>query len=162
MLSSGQIGIHNEAELRGISNPSGNYKLCANINLTSPMTPLLDGEPFNGVFDGNGYSIAGLQVSQPNQMLLGMFSVIGRNASVNVTLISPQVQGGAVLGGVAGINGGSISANIVGGNISATTGFAGGIAGINSGGTVNGSSSAIVVVGGTTMTGDTRVGLSGP
>jgi hypothetical protein len=163
VLGFGQIGLHNEAELRGISDTAGNYKLCANITLTTAITPLLNGQPFTGTLDGNGYAISGLEMRQPNQMLLGLFSVVARSASIShLTLINPQVQGGAVLGSVTGINGGSISVDVVGGNIAATSGIAGGIAGINSGGALSGSSTAEVIVGGTTMTGDTRIGLNGP
>ena len=109
------------------NNLSGNYKLMANIDLSSysPWTPIGDGEhSFSGVFDGNGYTISGYQgtgVQNDYVMYSGLFgtcsdSAIIKNLTLNgKTSIKFKVPANEnpvniYVGGIVGrIQGGSVS-----------------------------------------------------
>ena len=109
------------------------YRLISDITVTGTHSPIgTDKKPFNGIFDGNGYSITNLTVeSLPYDSTnitmtpsTGMFGTIGRNGVVkNLTLNAIQInsdhQKDSVkpendisyycIGGIAGINRGVIS-----------------------------------------------------
>lgn len=109
------------------------YRLISDITVTGTHSPIgTEKKPFNGIFDGNGYSITNLTVeSLPYDSTnitmtpsTGMFGTIGRNGVVkNLTLNAIQVssdhQKDSVkpesdisyycIGGIAGINRGVIS-----------------------------------------------------
>lgn len=109
------------------------YRLISDITVTGTHSPIgTEKKPFNGIFDGNGYSITNLTVeSLPYDSTnitmtpsTGMFGTIGRNGVVkNLTLNAIQInsdhQKDSVkpendisyycIGGIAGINRGVIS-----------------------------------------------------
>lgn len=158
--------VSNYADLLKIGKfPYAKYKLSANIVVTNELissfgsyTPVYNTDlGFMGSFSGNNYTITGLQINNLNLTNAGLFAKIGTTGVVNnVKLINIVYNLSAYnLGGIAGINCGTISNCSVSGTISVTNGatnqnkeiYAGGIAGINS------SSSAIIKVEATGLAG---------
>lgn len=101
--------ISTEAELRAISG-GGNYRLMNDITLTSPFTMIGTELSFFTVnFDGNGYAIENLDISDSSSLLLGMFPNVLNSAFVNLTLTSPSLlsessntdSGAGILAGIA-------------------------------------------------------------
>lgn len=112
---------------------NASYKLISDIVVTGTHSPIgTEKKPFNGSFDGNGYSISNLSVESLTydstnitmNPTTGMFGTIGRNGTVkNLTLKAMSVvsdyQKDAVkpendnsyycIGGIAGTNRGVIS-----------------------------------------------------
>lgn len=78
---------------------NGNYKLVNNITLSGEWTPLCTANtPFTGIFDGNGYTISGLTVSNTNiesETFIGMFiNVSGtvKNLTLDTVSITASVS----------------------------------------------------------------------
>jgi len=91
------------------------------------------GEPFTGVFDGQGYKITNLYINRPARDFIGLFGHIGRinvndeNIIVkNVGLENANIDGDYFVGGLAGKNRGKIeNAYVNGGTIKASGGLGG-------------------------------------
>ena len=88
---------------------------------------------FTGFFDGNngnGYMITNLYVNRGNTDYVGLFS---RNAGTvyGLTIVNSEVGGKSFVGGVAGLNSGSIEYCEYSGNIWSNEYYTGGIAGKN-------------------------------
>ena len=84
--------VQNEAQLRAIGTGTygmdQNYMQQADIQLSSKeWTPIGTWEnPFTGTFNGNGFEIKGLTMTDPNAKIIGLFGV-AKNAHIyNVTL----------------------------------------------------------------------------
>jgi len=131
--------------------------------------------PFNGSFDGNGYTISNLFIDRPDWDCLGLFGYTWSSASVeNLGLLDVNITGRDYVGGLVGINiegsienssvtgvlkgyqnvgglAGSNSGVITGSYATGTvTGYgdnAGGLAGRNVDGTITDSGAAVVVTG---------------
>ena len=119
---------------------SAHYKQTANIDLTGTGNWTSIGNSnnnnirFDGTFDGQGYTIIGLTINS-NSNYLGLFSYIGTSGIVkNVGLVSGNISGRGWIGGIAGINQGTVlncyNTGSVNGGIS---GWIGGLVGSNSG-----------------------------
>lgn len=95
-------------------------------------------QQFNGTFDGAGYSISGIDITNYEQGRAGLFGYIGLNGVVkNVTVKDSNISG---IGGgaIAGYNAGSIeNCQNNGVNIKDADSDSGGIAGNNSGTIIN-------------------------
>ena len=90
-------------------------------------------KPFNGVFDGNGFSINNLTMSRRNDTYSGLFGYIALNGEVkNLTLTGINIIGGTGVGAVCGYNEGTIFNCNIFGKIEGTADFDG-FAGINKG-----------------------------
>ncbi|WP_195986141.1 TasA family protein [Clostridium sp. D33t1_170424_F3] len=123
------------------------YRLTNDIVLNGEWTPIGTGEhPFTGTFDGNGYSISGLQITKPGSYQ-GLFGdVVGgtiRNLSLKEVNISFGGQYQNWIGGVAGAleREGRIENCRVEGNVKANgydNMLVGGIVGTVESGTVSG------------------------
>ncbi len=117
---------------------------------------------FTGGFDGQGRAIRNLAIDLPSDAYVGLFGFIGTGGSVgNLSLQNATITGLGYVGGVTGFNSGSISSvsvsgaitgtlrvgGLVGqnnsnasisnasasGTVAATTGYAGGLVGVNLG-----------------------------
>ena len=108
-------------------------------------TPSAD-EAFTGTFNGNGYTISNLSVSQPEDWALGLFGCISNAEVGNFTLAGASVEGSMMLADVVGYShfsrvwdvsliNGSISANAT--EMSAE-GMYGGIVGAGMGSVIEG------------------------
>ncbi len=70
-------------------------------------------KPFDGVLDGNGHSIIGLDIKTPN-MYSGLFGYINEYAVIeNLSLKASTVAGGQYTGGIAGYSAGTITNCII-------------------------------------------------
>ena len=140
-------------------NRSLNCTLAADITLTEPWTPVGTDyqNPYTGTFDGNNHTIRGLTVTGSNEYA-GLFGYIGSGGTVkNVKLEDVQITSDhqyANVGGVAGINNGTIENCSVSGRVRGYS--AGGVVGqqysgsitlCNSSATVQGTSQVGGVVG---------------
>lgn len=94
---------------------SGNYALSRSIDLKSlpHFSPLKNdfsgrrGRPFSGQFDGNGFTISGLQIDLPDQDKVGLFGMCGGFNTAparikHLTLARPFVRGNTYVGSVVG------------------------------------------------------------
>ena len=133
-------------QLRTLStggNMNGYYVLAVDINTWAPpgqtvnMLPIgTNSNPFNGMFEGFGHTINGMQVNNSgNNTPTGMFGRIGENGFVrNLTISNPTVVGGTVdgVGALAGINNGGIEYVVIdGGSVTSSTNMTGGLVGFN-------------------------------
>ncbi len=84
--------VANEAQLRAIGTGNygmdQNYMQQADIQLSpAEWTPIGTWEdPFTGTFNGNGFEIKGLTMTDPNAMIVGLFGVAENAHIYNVTL----------------------------------------------------------------------------
>ncbi|MFA7636468.1 MAG: GLUG motif-containing protein [Monoglobales bacterium] len=92
-------------------NLSAYYKLNSNIVLTSEWTPIgSEVEPFAGVFDGDGFSISGLNISESaSTAVVGLFGYNNgeiKNLTVNMgtTGLSVSANNVAYVGGIVAYN----------------------------------------------------------
>ncbi|WP_409344949.1 S-layer homology domain-containing protein [Paenibacillus sp. MBLB4367] len=155
------------------SNLSAHYRLGANIDLagydfdgsgpdTGGWMPIgsTSSTPFKGTLDGNGYAIRNITINRPF-IRVGLFGAIGTNAQLmNVRLLDINVTGSgapsisAPGGALAGnlLSGSTIRNSIATGRISMSgaDAAAGGLVGINAGGTIE-NSHAVVHVSGAAM-----------
>lgn len=82
----GATEIHNENDLKAIGQ-TGLYTLKSDITLSSPWEPI----PFNGVFDGEGHQISGLDLSGSKSDNVGFFTEL-EDASVSNLLLSGSID----------------------------------------------------------------------
>lgn len=116
--------IYTEEELRNIE-LDGNYILMNDIVLTEEWDPigtseiedengvlLREAEPFNGVFDGNGYTISNVQYEDTDVdsgQVIGFFEQIGGSGTVRNLGLEGSITVNRWSGGIAAINSGVIS-----------------------------------------------------
>lgn len=107
------------------------FQILTNVQIGDTQTP----HPWNAIFDGNGYTITGVNFQQPGKNAVGLFGVIGPNGVVrNLGLVRPANRGDQSVGALAGINRGTIeNVYVLNGNVAADSSTAGLIAGENYG-----------------------------
>ncbi len=100
-----------------------------------------ESEPFAGSFDGNGYTISGLQINRDDVDNQGLFGVTSSDALIsNIGLLNLKVEGRTTVAGLVGINQGQVGYSYVAGSIeSKLEGPAGGLVASNEGGDIIGS-----------------------
>ncbi|UCD21375.1 MAG: hypothetical protein JSW22_04775 [Chloroflexota bacterium] len=130
-------------------NLSGDYTLMNDVDSTTPgymelASPTANegkgwqsigthNDPFTGTFDGQEYEIRDLCSDRPDEGYVGLFGhVDDRGIIGNLGVVNANVTRGAIVGSLAGFNGGTVSNSYSTGNI---VGFmcVGGLVGINSG-----------------------------
>ena len=87
---------------------------------------------YTGTFDGGGHTITGLTVDLPGQYYVGLFSVVGKEGTVqHLTLAGAKINGNWYVGGVAGyIDGGTVeTCHFTSGKVTGTGNGVGGEAG---------------------------------
>jgi Tryptophan-rich Synechocystis species C-terminal domain/Lipase (class 3)/Calx-beta domain/The GLUG motif len=138
--------INSLADLENINNNlSGNYVLGADIDASgTTFIPIGDLQhPFTGTFDGQGHTINGLTITLPVALppiptsaplnAVGLFAALAGQIS-NVGLVNETVSGTGEVGGLVGVNQGSISHSyVVGTIVGGTISDIGGLAGTNGG-----------------------------
>ena len=120
--------LANDVDMGELANAHGLW------NITTGFVPI-GGElaPFNGTFDGNGHTIAGLTINQPNSNYIGLFASLGTATIQDVNLSGVDIVGGTQVGALAGANYNGTVSNVsssgtVSGNIAV-----GGLIGVNGG-----------------------------
>jgi hypothetical protein len=92
------------------------------------------GTAFTGTFDGNGHKIIHFTINGGSNEYLGLFGRIGSSGQIkNLGLENVRIDGWRTLGGLVGINFGSISNCYSTGAVSGTGGDIGGLVGMNFG-----------------------------
>ena len=113
-----------------------------NWNAGAGFVPIGTGYPgtaFTGQFDGLGNTISNLYIYRPTENYVGLFGSVSNGSSVsNVGLVNASVTGGSnYVGGLVGLNGGTISNSSVSGNVTGGSGGydagTGGLVGTNYG-----------------------------
>lgn len=151
-------------------NPAATYRLNADVDATGTSgTGDIWGSagfapvggysvPFSGNFDGQGHTISNLAISQRKLNRVGLFGIVGSGATIqNTMLAGGTVQGySGSIGGLTGINYGTVSNCRTSNTANGTGGFIGGMIGSNNG-TVGNSQASGTVSG----TGGFRGGLAG-
>src|SRR5690554_6893582 len=100
---------------------------------------------FDGTFDGQGHKISNLYINNENLPGVGLFLVIGKGKLRNLSLVDVNIQGKGNVGGLAGINDGSIENTFVSGLVQGLVSV-GGVVGVNvQEGMIDHSSSSVVV-----------------
>lgn len=143
--------VANEADLGRVGSETGEggwtlsarYRQTAHITLTSPHKPIGTEEtPFDGSYDGGGYTISEMTAGEPGSSYQGLFGVIGVGGAVeNVGLAGARVIGINCVGGIAGSNYGTVRNCYVTGSVEGESdagrmvgGYSiGGVAGYNEG-----------------------------
>ena len=112
---------------------------------------------FAGTFDGAGHTLANLSINMPTIDNMGLFGVVASGSSIrNLGLINASVTGHILVGGLVGLNHGTVSNSYVTGSVSGYEGV-GGLVGVSDG--VVNNSYATGSVNGTVMVGG-LVGLN--
>jgi len=155
LLSEYSTTITNAHQLQLMAvNPSASYLMVNNINMgelqsasglwntTTGFVPVVN---FTGLFNGGGYVISGLTINQPNIADVGLFGEASGTIS-NVGLVGGSVSGQYNVGGLAGVNYGSIinayntgTITVIGTNLRAA-----GLVGLNYGSITNAYSTSTV------------------
>ncbi len=140
--------------LQGLNSPSGVYLsinavLNNNIdatatsgwNLGAGFAPIGFNSAYTAVFNGQGFTINGLNIDRPGMNAVGLFSV-ATDLLENVNLTNVQVDGGTYVGGLAGATGntssGVVTTGIVqncssSGTVTAGGSYVGGLVGLDHG-----------------------------
>lgn len=125
--------IYTERQLRQMAVFSDkSFLLGNNIKISGEWTPIKD---FEGVLDGNGYRIEGINI-QNNSSKAGLFENI-KGGTVKNLAVDAIIEVKETAGIIAGENEGTIEGCTVTGSAEVTGGNCGGICGINSGKIVN-------------------------
>jgi hypothetical protein len=107
--------------------------------------------PFTGTFDGQGYKIRDLFINLPGVGYVGLFSIVGEAGRIeDIGVVNADVTSTAYIGGLVGVNLGTVSNSYSSGRVSCPW-SAGGLVGNNLGTVSNSYSTANV-------TGDTGAG----
>ena len=109
--------IKNSAQLIGMGAYADKHFALAN-NIILPLnsedrpnfSPLFsDEKPFNGTFDGRGYTIKNLYIYNTDTYYTGLFASVGENGVVkNLELADVKIFGANYVGGIAGLSFGSM------------------------------------------------------
>lgn len=89
--------------------------------------------PFTGTFDGQGYEIRDMFVNLPGIGYVGLFSIVGEGGVVkNIGVVNADVTCTAYIGGLVGVNLGTVTNSYSTGSVTSEYG-AGGLVGGNAG-----------------------------
>lgn len=105
------------------------------------------GTAFSGTYDGGGFTISDLTVSDASGNNMGLFGTVGSAGTIRNLGFSGSVSGSSEIGGLVGENQGAIVNSFVSGagSVASTFIYAGGLVGYNNGGTVTNSYARIGV-----------------
>jgi filamentous hemagglutinin family protein len=137
--------VLNLSQLQAINNNlAGDFALATSLNASgvSNWVPLgtdgagnvtNSGQGFTGIFDGLGNTISNLTISLPSTNDVGLFGYAGSGAVIrNVGLIGASVAGAYNVGGLVGVNIGSINNSYATGSVGGSN-YVGGLVGVNNG-----------------------------
>jgi hypothetical protein len=117
---------------------SSYFILTADVNLAGvTLTPVgNDGNRFTGVFDGNDNIISNADINQRNSNYVGLFGYVGSGGKIrNLGVEDVNITGQFSIGGLVGVNSGTLTACYATGSVSGG-GSTGGLVGYNEGGTL--------------------------
>ena len=104
-------------------------------------------DPFTGIFEGNSYTIANLQINRDSASYVGLFGSAAASSLIHdIALVNVEIEGGSQTGGLVGNANGEIRNNYTTGKLSGGNN-SGGLAGQSAGNIAN-SFSSVNVIGG--------------
>ena len=119
----------------------GTVELLKNVTLTGNWTTVgTETEPFEGTFDGKGYTITGLNISTNENDYVGLIGILDGGTVKNVKFASVSVNGKDDVGTAVGriINGGTVSGvQVLGGTVSGAKRVGGVVGSIKANGMVS-------------------------
>ena len=137
--------VNSVYDLQNIENNlSGDYALGKNIDASATagwnggagFLPIGMNSAFTGTLNGNDNTISNLTINLPSSVYVGLFGIVGTGGMVqNLGLLGGNVGGSEYVGGLIGVNYGTVSNTYATGAVSAKAGV-GGLIGFNYG-TVN-------------------------
>ncbi|MEO7067324.1 MAG: GLUG motif-containing protein, partial [Rhodanobacter sp.] len=147
LTSLGSSNSTTKTDLQGINgNLSGHYVLGTTIDASATSSwnsgagfaPLgsNSNHAFSGIFDGLGHSITSLSINRSGTNEVGLFGNVNGGTLRNVGLVGGSVSGAGYVGGLVGLNGGTISDAYATGSVSGST-YVGGLVGYNASGTIS-------------------------
>jgi hypothetical protein len=95
------------------------------------------GTPFTGIFDGNGHVISYLTITASATNYIGLFGYVSGGEIRNLGIENANIEGYYFVGGLVGVNAGTLTACYATGSVSGTGEYVGGLVGGN-GGTLTG------------------------
>ncbi|MDE0195640.1 MAG: Ig-like domain-containing protein, partial [bacterium] len=103
-----------------------------------------DGNRFTATFDGNGHAIANLRIDRTAGSRIGLFGVTAAGSEVSgVNLTGVSVTASSAVGGLVGVNHGTVSDSSAAGSVMASS-IVGALVGTNHGTVSNGSAAGSV------------------
>ncbi|WP_267880105.1 ZmpA/ZmpB/ZmpC family metallo-endopeptidase-related protein, partial [Salibacterium aidingense] len=127
---SSAMELHNELR----ANPSGDFKLTADIDLSAAgnWQPI---ESFSGTLDGNGHTISGLTINRETEEYIGLFSLLSNDGLIkDLVLTDVDITGYKYVGALAGsIQGEVENVGVESGTITGHYHYVGGLSGKNGG-----------------------------
>ena len=137
------------AEALNAAKDGGTVELLKNVTLTGNWTTVgTETEPFEGTFDGKGYTITGLIIPTNDNEYMGFIGMLDGGTVKNVKFASVSVTGKNDVGTAVGriINGGIVSGvQVLGGTVSGAKRVGGVVGSIKASGTVSDCTNAAVV-----------------
>lgn len=137
------------AEALNAAKDGGTVELLKNVTLTGNWTTVgTESEPFEGTFDGKGYTITGLNIPTSDNEYMGFIGMLDGGTVKNVKFASVSVNGKDDVGTAVGriINGGIVSGvQVLGGTVSGAKRVGGVVGSIKASGTVSDCTNAAVV-----------------
>jgi hypothetical protein len=101
-------------------------------------------KPFTGTFDGQGFEISDLFAGHPDTDHVGLFGFVGENSFINnIGVVNAYVVGQLCVGGLVGINWGTVSNSYYDGSVSGSD-QVGGLVGGNGGSVSNSYATGII------------------
>jgi hypothetical protein len=118
--------------------------------------------PFTGTFDGQGFEIRDLFINHPDESSVGLFGEVGQEGVIkDIGVVNAVVTGNGYVGGLVGVNFGTVSNSYFSGNVTGNSAV-GGLVGDNSArGNVSNSCSTSSVTGNSGVGGLAGYNLNG-
>jgi len=129
-LASGTAQSVSNPEDFAAMDPGGDYILTSDITVSAPY-----GQAFCGSFDGGGHKVT---LAIYGDSKLGLFSELSSGAAVRNVITDGSVSGTDQVGGIAGLSAGTIENCLNTASVTASSKYAGGIAGQCTGGSITG------------------------
>lgn len=108
----------------------------------------IERNPFEGVFDGNGYIIKNLSINMSQVKKVSLFSEVGSSGEIlNVIVKDANIKGGEQTGGIVGYNSGTIKSSYVKEGLIEGSDYVGGVVATNWKGSITDSYSTAKVRG---------------
>ena len=130
--------------------PSACYRLSNNLDLSGISWSFAVVPAFSGDFDGRGFIVSHLTIDQPNSDSVSLFGKVESGGQIrNLGIENVNITGGDCVGGLAGVNNGTLTSCHAIGSVSSVSNYCsvGGLVGNNVNGKITSSYSGSSVSG---------------
>ena len=137
MVNSGQNTIKGKLTANIALNDTTDWKSWNNSTPINSWIPIGSGDnPFIGTLDGQGHTISGIYINNSNEYYQGFVAYLGAGGIIqNLGITASYIKGHSYVGGICGINDGSLINSFNASDINGTS-HVGGICGYNNRGTI--------------------------